>query len=88
MPCRIGITTDPEGRQAYWQVHAPGFANWQILEIFRSKAAAKEYQTGYALRHGCEAALGEPDAPVTARELATEHDWWYVYHFDYASKTD
>ncbi|NWF77826.1 MAG: hypothetical protein HXY36_04455 [Chloroflexi bacterium] len=88
MPCRIGITTDPEGRREYWQKQAAGFDNWQILEIFRSRAAAKEYQTEYALRHGCEAALGDLDAPVTARELATEHDWWYVYHFDYVLKAD
>ena len=51
MPCKVGITTDPEAGQAYWQSQTIGFTNWQILEIFRSKAAAKEYETAYALRH-------------------------------------
>jgi hypothetical protein len=83
MPCKIGITTNPEAKQVYWQNQTTGFANWQILEIFRSKTAAKEFETAYALRHGCEAELGDSDVPVTAREAATEHDWWYVYHFDY-----
>lgn len=86
MPCKVGITTNPETKQAYWQDQTTGFANWQILEIFRSKTAAKEYETTYALRHGCEAALGDSDVPITAKEVVTEHDWWYVYHFDYATE--
>lgn len=86
MPCRIGITTNPEAKQEYWQDHVIGFSNWQILNIFRSKAAAKEYETQYALRDGCEAALGDSDEPRTAKESATEYDWWYVYHFDYATE--
>jgi hypothetical protein len=83
MPCRIGMTTNPEAGQAYWQNQAIGFTNWEILEIFRSKAAAKEYETYYALRHGCEASLGASGSPILGREPATEHEWWYVYHFDY-----
>ncbi len=84
MPCRIGITADPEARRVYWQNQVAGFANWEILETFRSRTAAKEFETAYALRHRCEASLGDADMPVTAREAATEHDWWYVYHFDFA----
>jgi hypothetical protein len=86
MPCRIGMTTNPEAKQAYWQNQTTGFTNWQILEVFRSKTAAKEYETFYALRHGCETELGDSDAPVTAKESATEYDWWYVYHFDYEAE--
>ena len=82
MPCKIGITTNQEGRRVYWENQAAGFANWQILEVFRSKVAAKEYETAYALRHGCEADLGGADVPRTSREPTTEHEWWYVYHFD------
>ncbi|MGQ9546978.1 MAG: hypothetical protein ACUVTR_07550 [Dehalococcoidia bacterium] len=83
MPCRIGITTKPEAAQVYWQDRAIGFANWQILEVFRSKAAAKEYETAYALRHECEAQLDNRDAPNAVRDSGTIYDWWYVYHFDY-----
>lgn len=85
MPCKIGITTNPEAKRAYWQNQAIGFTNWQILEIFRSKSAAKEYETAYALRNGCEVELEDSDAPVIARESATEQEWWYVYHFDYTT---
>ena len=87
MACKIGITTNPEARLVYWQNQATGFKNWQILEIFRSKAAAKEYEAAYAFRNGCEAELGDSDAPGTAKESETEHEWWYVYHFDYTTKT-
>lgn len=83
MPCKIGITTNPERRRVYWQNRAEGFANWQILEIFRSKAAAKEYEAAYALRHGCETDLDDSDPPRTSREPKIQHDWWHVYHFDY-----
>jgi len=86
MPCRIGMTTNPEAKQAYWQNQTTGFTNWEILEIFRSKTAAKEFETAYALRHGCETELGDSDVPVTEKESATEHDWWYVYHFDYETE--
>jgi hypothetical protein len=86
MPCRIGITTDPEGMRDYWQSRVTGFTNWEILNMFRSEAAAKEYETGYALRNECEATLGAADGPRTARESKTQYDWWYVYHFDYAAE--
>jgi len=87
MPCKVGITTNPESRRVYCENQAMGFTNWQILEVFRSKTAAKEYETAYALRHGCEADLGGSDVPITSREPTTEHDWWYVYHFDYEMET-
>jgi hypothetical protein len=80
MPCKIGITTNPEVRRIYWQNQTTGFANWQILEVFRSKAAAKEYETAYSFRHGCE------EAPGTAKESATVYDWWHVCHFDYTTE--
>lgn len=86
MPCKVGITTNPEARRVYWQNQATGFANWEILNIFRSKAAAEEYETAYALRHGCEAAPVDSDALGKAKESATEYEWWYVYHFDYAKE--
>ena len=86
MPCKIGITTNQEGSLVYWQNRSIGFTNWQILNIFRSKAAAEEYETAYALRHGCEAALGYSDAPSTAREPTTEYEWWYIYHFEYETE--
>jgi hypothetical protein len=86
MQGKIGITTNPEGSRVYWQNQTIGLTNWQILNVFRSKAAAKEYETAYALRHRCEAALGNSDAPGTGREPTTEQEWWYVYYFDYATK--
>jgi hypothetical protein len=73
MPCRVGMTTDPEGRRAYWQNRVVGFKNWKILAKFRSRDEAQGYETRYARRYGCQAAPGGADAPGT----------WYVYRFDY-----
>jgi hypothetical protein len=87
MPCKIGITMNPDEKRVFWENQAAGFTNWQILELFRSKAAAQEYETAYALRHGCEADLGGADVPGTSREPMIEHEWWYIYHFDYKAET-
>ena len=74
MPCRVGISTDPEGnRRRYWESKVVGFKNWQILKRFPDQAKAQEYETEYAARHGCKAHPGGPPAPGT----------WYVYRFDY-----
>ena len=76
MPCRVGITTDPDTRRAYWQNQVTGFTNWRILKSFRHRAEAQEYETQYAEKYGCQAAPGGADAPGP----------WYVYRFDYTRK--
>jgi hypothetical protein len=73
MPCRVGITTDPDARRAYWQSQVAGFTGWRIRQTFSSKAKAQEYETQYAARYGCQAHAGGPEAP----------GMWYVYRFDY-----
>ena len=73
MPCRVGITTDPEARRAFWQSRVVGFTNWRILKTFRSRIAAQQYETEYASRYGCRAAPGGAHAPGP----------WYIYRFDY-----
>lgn len=76
MPCRVGITTDLDGRRAFWENKIVGLMNWRILKSFRHKAEAQEYETQYAKRYGCQAAPGGPDMP----------GMWYVYRFDYTRK--
>jgi hypothetical protein len=73
MPCRVGITTDPHTRKAYWEAHVVGFNNWRIVEKFRSKDKAQQYESWYANRYNCRAHAGGPDTPGI----------WYVYRFDY-----
>jgi hypothetical protein len=73
MACRVGMTTDPKTRKAYWENKVLGFKNWQILNTFSTKDKAQQYETNYAAKHGCQAGAGGPDTPGT----------WYVYRFDY-----
>lgn len=73
MPCRVGITTDPEERRAYWQNQVVGFKNWQILAETKTKERAQELETRYARRHNCQAHPGGPNLPGL----------WYVYYFEY-----
>jgi hypothetical protein len=73
MLCRVGITTDPDTRREQWKSQVVGLKNWRILNSFRSKAKAQEYESRYARMHGCHAHPGGADAPGI----------WYVYRFDY-----
>lgn len=73
MPCRVGITTDPESRRANWEGKVVGLTNWHILKSFRSREAAQQYENEYAARYGCHAYHGGADARGP----------WYVYRFDY-----
>lgn len=74
MACRVGITTDPQGRQAYWRSRCRNLRNWQILQRYSSKQEAQQRETYEARQRGCEAHPGG-DGP----EWAT----WYVYYFQH-----
>ncbi len=73
MPCKVGITTDPEKRKAYWETQVVGLTDWEILKKFTRKEDAQQFETQYAKLHGCFAQQGgaETGGP------------WYVYRFNY-----
>ena len=73
MPCRVGITTDPDNRKIYWAGRVVGFKNWRILAKYKSKERAQGHEDLYAKRNNCRAHAGGPDTP----------GMWYVYRFDY-----
>ena len=58
MPCRVGITTNPAGRKAYWESKVVGLSKWRILKNFWSQQEAQEYETNYANRYDCVSAPG------------------------------
>ena len=80
MPCRVGITRNPERRKAEWEREVVGLRNWRE-EFVGSKSEAQTLEFIWQIRceqignHGqCHAhpGGGDPDA------------WgWYVYEFDY-----
>lgn len=74
MPCRVGMTTNPESRKKYWESQVVGLSNWKILATARSKTKAQELEIQYAQKYGCNYHPGG-DGP----EKAT----WYVYYFKY-----
>lgn len=73
MPCRVGITTDPDTRRSAWESRVTGLRNWQILGKYTNRSDAQAHETRYAKTYGCKASPGGADA----RGL------WYVYRFDY-----
>lgn len=74
MPCRVGITTNPEERKQHWQNQHPTLRNWQILATYPTKSQAQQRETQEAASRGCQASPGG-----AGPEVAT----WSVYYFDY-----
>ncbi len=80
MPCRVGITRNPERRKAEWEREVVGLRNWKE-EYVGSKSKAQTLENrrweicrSIGNRGRCYAhhGGGDPDA------------WgWYVYDFDY-----
>lgn len=73
MPCRVGITTNPDERKIQWQSKVVGFKNWRIIKKFRTQEEAQDYEKWYAEKYNCHAHAGGPHSPGI----------WSVYRFDY-----
>ncbi len=76
MPCRVGITTSPAQRKAYWEKQVVGLSGWKILASYKKKEDALAHQAKHAERYGCKSQAGGPD---TAGD-------WSVYKFEYIRK--
>lgn len=76
MACRVGITTDPEGREQYWKQEHPTLRNWKIIAKYASKSAAQAREDTEAEERNCVAHAGGDD-PDDANAL------WHVYYFEY-----
>ena len=74
MRCRIGITTNPDERRAYWRSQHRTLNNWTILGAYPTRSQAQRAETMEAARRGCEAHQGGGGP-----EVAT----WYLYYFTY-----
>ena len=74
MPCRVGITTDPEGRKKDWERVHPSLTGWEILATYDNKTKAQARENVEAVIRGCEAHPGG-----SGDECAT----WFVYYFRY-----
>ena len=80
MPCRIGMTTDLEGRKTYWESEYRNLRDWQVLAgPISTKDEAQRIETQLAAKHGCESSPGgtDPDSPYAK---------WYVYGFNHDGK--
>lgn len=74
MGCRIGITTDPAGRRAYWESQCQNLRNWQILERHATKTAAQNAENRLRAQYGCDGAAGGG---------GPEYGDWSVYYFQH-----
>jgi hypothetical protein len=76
MPCRVGITTDPEDKKAFWRTECLGFAHWRVLAKFATRKKARDYEMTFAKEHCCTAEPGGLDVDGS----------WYVYQFEFVSQ--
>ena len=72
LACRVGITTDPVERNAYWESQYPGLNGWEVLTTHGSKSAAESAEGTAARIRGCLPHAGGPDG---------EGSTWYVFYF-------
>lgn len=73
MPCRVGITTNPQERRAFWESQVHGLRNWRILAKYSTKKEAQDHETRHALSYNCKASGGGRDADGI----------WHVYKFEF-----
>ena len=80
MPCRVGITTDPAARKAYWEGQVVGLRNWTHSYVGTKAAAQAEENSRktncnlFGNRGTCHGHPGGGDP---------DNGYWYVYEFDY-----
>ena len=79
MPCRVGITNDPERRKSEWEREVYGLNNWQTHGKHWSKAdaqAEENQRVSSCNRGGARGTChGAPGGGTTGP--------WTVYSFDY-----
>ena len=81
MPCRVGITTDPQKRRKYWESRVIGLENWRTHGIHLSKEDAQKEEdrrvqdcSSRGNRGTCHGHAGGGDP---------KDEVWTVYSFDY-----
>lgn len=77
MGCRVGISTNPEARKAFWKTQYKNFRDWQIVSNGLTREQAQTMETDLANKYACEAWHGgnEPNNPnLTWSVYAFNHD--------------
>ena len=73
--CRVGMTTDKKGRQAYWESKILNITDWKWFGPYDSREKAQAKERTLALVHGCKAHPGGRDPKGNLQ--------WWVYKFTY-----
>ena len=74
MPCRVGMTTNPERREREWRAEYPSLWGWTVEGGNYTKNQAQDRENQLAVQYGCQAHPGGD---------GSESDNWYVYWFYY-----
>ena len=72
--CRVGMTTDPQGRRSVWRGQYPNLRHWQILASGLTYDEAQAREKSEAERLGCEYSPGGRKNNLSN---------WSVYYFEY-----
>ena len=79
MICRVGVTTDPEERELYWEARCKSFRNWEILYEGLSRFEAQDLEMEEAEKWGCESHEDNSSSDEDEDEELT----WSVYYFEH-----
>lgn len=81
MPCRVGITTDPEQRKRDWESRVVGLRNWQTHDWYWNKEDAQA-EENRLVKH-CRAYEDRGECHGKAGGGDPKDYGWTVYSFDY-----
>ena len=81
MPCRVGITRNPERRKREWESQVVGLRNWQEQYIGSKSAAQSEENRRHNDCSKYERSRGKCHAHHGGGD--PDNYKWYVYEFDY-----
>ena len=76
MPCRVGITTDPDRRKREWRREHPHLHGWRTLMVCSSKKEAQRVENLKARKLECASSGGGDDSSYSGKR-------WHVYYFKY-----
>ena len=79
MACRVGMTTDSEGRRSQHESDFNNLRKWTILHDGLSRDEAQSMETAEAQSRGCDSHPGGDDPDDS-------NATWSVYYFEHDGK--
>lgn len=72
--CRVGMTSDPEGRKKYWETFFPNMFGWRFIKTNLTYDEAQKLENEHAKQWGCDA---EPEGDRKHGKVYVVYKFFY-----------